>query len=860
MKLFASNDEVAALEGRLTALAGADRLTALVALAWHLRQRDCRRALACADEADALLADSGSGQTERAGAAARLNLVRAEIGLLFDDPTAAQLLAQTALRAFQTLDDRIGVGDTRWLEASIALAQGQGEQVDACIQMAIDAYRCSDDPERLEAAQARRLVYASFRDPVMTASILQQSFPEEVSHPESVLTWLAAARANVAGLRGDPGTSIKHDLQAHDAARDSGQIRQALVTLRNGAESIATLGDLDTALDWSERALILARGTEWPAMVGLCVAQLGDVMRQLGRHDEALAYLQEARSLVHGQTGSRGHEQLLGSLGQLALDRGMHAEALVCFSQLEESVSAHGEGDLRIWAWRGQASALMHLGRRNEASAKAVAALALARERGSADEQIQMLRVLAQLNSQTTPHDEATAATGALPFLREALTIAGTIDGYTISPELLLQVAGAYADSGDFRTAYEHTVAAEKARRSVRTEEARKRALAMQIRNEVAQAQAELELQRKLAATLRETTQTLETLGTIGREITACLDSQAVFSALHGHVHQMLDATFFAVYLLDDEQTALHTAFGIEAGLALPVLVAPIDHPTSMFARCVREREEIAIDRNSGEGDPNQIAGTMVSLSLLYFPLIVGDRVLGAMSIQSPLQRVYQERERSIFRALCAYGAIALDNAAAYGAAAAAQRRADLSLSELRRTQVLLLEQNRQLERLAVTDQLTGLYNRLRMNQTLEEERLRNVRFATDFCVMLLDVDKFKSVNDSFGHPVGDQVLVGIASVLRASVREVDILGRWGGEEFLVVCPETTLDGALVLAEKLRLAINAQEFSKVGHKSASFGVAMFRTGETLTETIARADAALYKAKQDGRNRVEFRYA
>jgi diguanylate cyclase (GGDEF)-like protein len=514
-----------------------------------------------------------------------------------------------------------------------------------------------------------------------------------------------------------------------------------------------------------------------------------------------------------------------------------------------------------MMAWRGEASALMHLGRPAEASSKAAAALKLAREQGNADEQIQMLRVLAQLHSSvdgTALHAGVDAKT-ELQLLLDALKIAANISGYIASPELLLQVASAYADSGDFRAAYEHTVAAETARSNKRTEEARKRALAMRVRNEVAQVRAEGELHRQLAATLRETTTTLETLGTIGREITACRDSQAVFSALHRNVHQMLDATFFAVYLLDLEQTALSTAFGIEAGVPLPLVITPIDSPTSMFARCVRERQEIAIDRNNGEDDPNRIPGTMAALSLLYFPLIVSERVLGAMSIQSPLPRAYQERERSIFRALCAYGAIALDNAAAYGAAEAAQRRADISLSELRRTQALLLEQNRQLERLAVTDQLTGLYNRLRLDQALEEERLRNVRFGTDFCVLLLDVDKFKSVNDTFGHPVGDQVLIGIAAVLRAGVRDVDVLGRWGGEEFLVVCPETSTDGALVLAEKLRAAINAQEFSMVGRKSASFGVAMFRSGEALPETIARADAALYKAKQDGRNRVEFCY-
>ncbi len=859
LKLFASNDELAVLESRLATLSGPQRCAALLPLAWQLRQRDSRRALVLADEADALLPASGSSQPELTRAAARLRLLRAEIRLLFDDPAAAEQLAQSALRGFESLNDGIGVGDTRWLEASIALELGQTERLYASIQAASDEFRRAGDLERREAAQARQLVYAAFRDPVATAATLQQSFPEAVMLPESVLAWLASARANAVGFMGDPGMSIKHDLQAYHAARDSGQIRQALVAVTNGAETIATMGDLNTAMDWIERALALARSTEWPAMVGLCLRQLGDVLRQLSRHDEALVYLQEARSLVQAQPGARNHEMVLVNLGQLALDRGQFAEALLTFEQLEESVRAHGEPDLLMRSWRGQSSALMHLGRRREASAKALAALALAREQGSGDEQIQMLRVLAQLETPAdrVPLGAVTEGAGALHFLLEALGIAATISGYTVSPELLLQVASAHAESGAYQAAYEHTVAAETARNNTRTEEARKRALAMQIRNEVAQAREEVELHRALAAGLRETSATLETLGTIGREITACLDSQAVFEALHRHVHQMLDATFFAVYLLDPQQTALHTAFGIEAGVALPQVMTPIDSATSMFARCVRERQEIAIDRDSGEDDPNRIPGTMVSLSMLYFPLVAGDRVLGAMSIQSPLPRVYQERERSIFRALCAYGVIALDNAAAYGAAAAAQRLADLSLSELRQTQALLLEQNRQLERLAVTDQLTGLYNRLRLDQTLEEERLRNVRYATHFCVLLLDVDKFKSVNDSFGHAVGDQVLVGIAAVLRAGVREVDVLGRWGGEEFMVVCPETSIEGALVLAEKLRIEIHARDFPQIGRKSASFGVAMFRSGETLPETIARADAALYRAKQDGRNRVEF---
>jgi diguanylate cyclase (GGDEF)-like protein len=295
-------------------------------------------------------------------------------------------------------------------------------------------------------------------------------------------------------------------------------------------------------------------------------------------------------------------------------------------------------------------------------------------------------------------------------------------------------------------------------------------------------------------------------------------------------------------------------AFGAESGRRLPVRSVAMDNPTSKLARCARERQELVLELAPEYDDPNRIPGTVATLSLLYAPLLVGERLLGVMTIQSPQAQAYGARERSIFRALCAYGAIALDNAAAYASAEAAQRRADEALRALRQTQAQLIEQNRQLERLAVTDQLTGLANRLRLDQALEDERLRTERYGGSFCVVLLDIDHFKLVNDRFGHQMGDQVLTGFARVLEAHTREVDVVGRWGGEEFLVICRDG-LEPALLLAEKLRRAIQSHVFALVGRKSASLGVALFHRGETVAEAIARADAALYQAKQDGRNRV-----
>jgi diguanylate cyclase (GGDEF)-like protein len=119
----------------------------------------------------------------------------------------------------------------------------------------------------------------------------------------------------------------------------------------------------------------------------------------------------------------------------------------------------------------------------------------------------------------------------------------------------------------------------------------------------------------------------------------------------------------------------------------------------------------------------------------------------------------------------------------------------------------------------------------------------------------MLDIDHFKSVNDRLGHLAGDQVLVCVAHLLLEESRELDLVDRWGGEEFLVVCRDTDLGGAAVLAEKLRSRISADPLPLAGPTICSFGVACMRDDDSIGELIARADAAMHAAKQAGRNRV-----
>jgi diguanylate cyclase (GGDEF)-like protein len=168
---------------------------------------------------------------------------------------------------------------------------------------------------------------------------------------------------------------------------------------------------------------------------------------------------------------------------------------------------------------------------------------------------------------------------------------------------------------------------------------------------------------------------------------------------------------------------------------------------------------------------------------------------------------------------------------------------------------------NSRLESLAVTDGLTGLFNRRHFDSLLLTEVRRTLRYKTPVAVVLIDVDKFKDVNDTYGHPMGDEVLRNLSKTLVSGIRATDYAARYGGEELALILPLTDLKGALELAERLR-----QQISETTHtlgetslkKTASFGVAAFDgTGAALgpEELVKRADQALYRAKLEGRNRV-----
>ncbi|MEJ5167485.1 MAG: GGDEF domain-containing protein, partial [Thermoanaerobaculia bacterium] len=173
------------------------------------------------------------------------------------------------------------------------------------------------------------------------------------------------------------------------------------------------------------------------------------------------------------------------------------------------------------------------------------------------------------------------------------------------------------------------------------------------------------------------------------------------------------------------------------------------------------------------------------------------------------------------------------------------------------KTNRILQEAKKREEELARTDPLTSLFNRRYAYEKLKEEILRYERTGVPFSIVLLDIDQFKKINDTFGHECGDLILKVVADTLKNVKRAVDTAIRWGGEEFMLILPETELMGALKFAERLKDTISEAEIDYKGNIikiTATFGVAEY--SGNIEDCLKKADDALYEGKKLGRNRVQ----
>jgi len=182
----------------------------------------------------------------------------------------------------------------------------------------------------------------------------------------------------------------------------------------------------------------------------------------------------------------------------------------------------------------------------------------------------------------------------------------------------------------------------------------------------------------------------------------------------------------------------------------------------------------------------------------------------------------------------------------------------------MKKVNAIIVQQNealnklsKQNEILAMIDRLTNLYNRHKLDEVLMANKELADRYKNNFGLIFIDIDHFKNVNDTYGHNIGDEILKSLSSILLSSTRKTDTVGRWGGEEFLIIVPNADKESIMTFAENLRVKVENFQFASVGHLTISLGASIYKSQETCSDVMTRVDKALYMSKNDGRNCISF---
>lgn len=320
----------------------------------------------------------------------------------------------------------------------------------------------------------------------------------------------------------------------------------------------------------------------------------------------------------------------------------------------------------------------------------------------------------------------------------------------------------------------------------------------------------------------------------LSQTISANIRSEDIYPAIHKAVSELMPVDFFGISLFDAKSQMINDVYRVERGKKLPLTLRPVDR--GLTANVIRKGKSLLFDQFTSSTAKEfgsimfaNVDDSALPQSVLIVPLILGSNRIGTMSVHHFARSIYSDSDREMLELLAATAAIAVENARLFN----------------------------EVQQLAITDPLTHLFNRRKFEELSTKEFERSHRYRHPLSLLMIDLDQFKQVNDTFGHIVGDQVIAGLASLCRNGLRSNDLLARYGGEEFIILLPETTAEKAMATAERLREDCVQTEFStNQGNISISIsvGVAEITRDCASVETlIDRADQALYVSKNNGRN-------
>ena len=322
----------------------------------------------------------------------------------------------------------------------------------------------------------------------------------------------------------------------------------------------------------------------------------------------------------------------------------------------------------------------------------------------------------------------------------------------------------------------------------------------------------------------------LETIYDNSRILGGILDVDEVIKAVMQIVNIVLKYPAAALLLQSGEDNFIFRGRAIDGDINLNIRAAP-EGSTILMNKVARSGSPVRIIDIQGRDDHEPLRSD--TRSVMLAPMINRNKTIGILLAESSIPGSFSERDEKMFWVVARSAAMAIDNAALH----------------------------RQMEELTMIDNLTGAFNYRYFTDKLEEEKRRAARYDAPLSLIMLDIDHFKKLNDSFGHEVGNIVLKGVTQIVRGCIRDTDISCRYGGEEFAVILPQTPLDDAQRIAKRIRIMIERTTF-EVGDNidkqgvTVSIGVTSFpENGYPQAELVRLADQAMYRAKGVGRNAV-----
>ncbi|HOX91396.1 MAG TPA: GGDEF domain-containing protein [Spirochaetales bacterium] len=633
--------------------------------------------------------------------------------------------------------------------------------------------------------------------------------------------WAKVIRAWQYIKRGEEQRGAAELRSAIAAFESHGEKRGAIRALNGLGVVYRYIGLLDRALEILKRAMAMAESLGWDELISTINTNLGLVYLDLHDWNEAALCLESATNSSFAAIHNLPIHQSHLAIAYTELERINEAEELIAKAL---KICRDNKFEITEADVMGKYAAIVERqGQHESAVLRYDESLALAKKLGNKRLMAEHGMARAKILFAIGRIDEAEQS------LADAVDLSRSAGMQILAANALSELALVKAKRERWEEAYKYADEASKMERSL---------FGDKVANQAATFKAERESVQ--SAAYREELKRLSILSEIGMALAGSVDIESVGKILYERISALMAMDVFGLALYDDQAMTLDFRYFVEDTQRVEPFTLPADADGSLGGICARSSEPILIsdlelDAKKYVKKP-RTAGKVSKApirALIYYPVRVKDRTIGLISVQSRAAEVYQAHHLEIIKALSAYAGVALENARLFS----------------------------ELKSMAGTDPLTGALNRRRFMEVFASELQRVRRYCGKLGIILFDLDKFKQVNDRHGHVVGDLVLKEAVRRCSTSLRSNDYLARFGGEEFIIILPCTGLDGTLVVAERTRKYFESEPIPLPDGQSltftASFGCASLCEGDDLDSLTTRVDKAMYRAKNAGRNRVEF---